>query len=238
MTKSFQLLLATGCITIATVLACSSAYAWDQSLVEQIKAQAPKLPVKAIENSLQYLEANPTTFSNQAFIGITNYDQPSTEPRFYLIDLQSKTVKISLVAHGKKSSDPSHREIAKSFSNVLGSNMSSLGFFRTFRHGELTIKGDQGIYSEKGHLRTRLRGLEPTNNMAETRDIVVHAASVVRMGNDFAPYVSKEYIKYRGFLGETEGCLGFHPDEVDAIVQQLEGAALIYGYSAQLDLNT
>ena len=133
---------------LMTILLGSSAWAYDASMLSRIMANAPGLPPKAVQDALKYLEAHPTVFSNKNFMAIVNFDQPSTEDRFYLIDLQSGVVKASLVSHGASTSDPTNRAIAKTFSNRINSGMSSLGFYSTFKPGENDVKGEAGVFSE------------------------------------------------------------------------------------------
>ena len=78
---------------------------------------------------------------NRSIISIIDYSRPSTEKRFYLIDLENKQLLYRcFVAHGKNTGE----NTAKSFSNISGSLQSSLGFYLT---GE-TYTGDNG-YSLK-----------------------------------------------------------------------------------------
>ena len=72
------------------------------------------------------------------------------------------------VSHGK-GSDSNHDGLAEKFSNVSGSNASSLGFYKTAE----TYQGKHG-YS------LRLDGLSETNSKARPRAIVVHGADYVK----------------------------------------------------------
>ncbi|MEA3080477.1 MAG: hypothetical protein QOD54_145, partial [Sphingomonadales bacterium] len=53
-------------------------------------------------------------------IGIADFSQPSSEPRFHLVDLASGQVESHRVAHGR-GSDPAHSGYLERFSNDFGS---------------------------------------------------------------------------------------------------------------------
>jgi hypothetical protein len=114
---------------------------------------------------------------------IVDFSLPSNQKRLWVIDLNNnKILYNTLVAHGLNSGGL----YAKSFSNVLDSNKSSLGFFST---GE--------CYVGKHGLSLKLDGLENgINNKARVRDVVIHGAS----------YVSKSYIEGNKYLGRSLGC--------------------------------
>ncbi len=66
--------------------------------------------------------------ANKKLLSIIDYSKPSTEKRFFIIDVENhKLLYHTLVAHGKKSGYVN----ATKFSNKIGSHKSSLGFFRT-----------------------------------------------------------------------------------------------------------
>jgi hypothetical protein len=113
---------------------------------------------------------------------IADFSQSANKPRFYVIDMSNHSIKFkSLVAHGKHTGE----EYAKNFANILNSGKSSIGFYIT---GE-TYEGKHG-YS------LRLDGVEPSNDQARSRAIVIHGAD----------YVSEDFIKNNGRLGRSQGC--------------------------------
>ena len=63
-------------------------------------------------------------------IGIADFSQPSSDPRFYVVDLMSGEVESHRVAHGR-GSDPDHSGFVERFSNDFGSYASSNGTYVT-----------------------------------------------------------------------------------------------------------
>lgn len=162
----------------------------------------------------------PVTFGNERYLGIADYTQPSTEKRFYLLDLKTGRVEKHYVSHGLNSG----KNWAQFFSNESGSRKTSLGFFIT-----------GGTYQSKAFESTAMKvyGIEATNFNAYSRNIVIHQA----------PYASPQFIqrlktqfedthdaKYSPRLGRSFGCFAFDPDVAQQIIKKLKGGALIYSY--------
>src|SRR5690606_6569055 len=83
------------------------------------------------------LKTEPGTLKKD-IITVIDFSLPSTKKRLWIIDLNTKTVLFNdYVAHGRNSGD----DMAVSFSNDSGSNMSSIGFYLT---GE-TYNGKHGL---------------------------------------------------------------------------------------------
>lgn len=141
-------------------------------------------------------------------ITIIDYSKPSTDKRFFVIDLENKRLlNMCYVAHGKNSGN----NYADSFSNDSESLKSSLGFFIT---GE-TYSGTNG-YSLK------LDGLEKNiNGNARTREIVIHGAE----------YVSEEYIKRYGRLGRSWGCPALPVDVSKEVIDNISGGSCLFIYA-------
>lgn len=138
---------------------------------------------------------------------IIDYSKPSTEKRFYVIDIEKKQLLIStFVAHGKNTGDIE----ALSFSNQPNSLQSSLGFFLTAE----TYEGQNG-YSMK------LDGLEKgINDNARTREIVIHGAD----------YVSEEYISKYGRLGRSWGCPALPMELSREIIDLISRGSCLFVY--------
>lgn len=138
-------------------------------------------------------------------VGVVDFSNPSRTPRFHLVDMASGKVDSLLVAHGR-GSDPGHSGWVKTFSNVNGSNCSSDGAYVT------------GSYYVGQHGRSmNLKGLDPSNNNAEARRIVVHSAA----------YVSPAFARARGVLGRSEGCFAVAGTDLDQVLTRLGPGRLL-----------
>lgn len=143
--------------------------------------------------------------SHRDVVGICDFSAASRTPRFHLLDMRSGRASSLLVAHGK-GSDPGHRGWVERLSNVVGSEASSDGAYRT---------GD--YYVGKHGRSMRLRGLDATNSNAEPRAIVVHAAS----------YVSQGMVRTHGKLGRSQGCFAFSDGDLDEVLTRLGPGRLL-----------
>ena len=139
-------------------------------------------------------------------IALVDFDLPSSQPRFHIVDLASGSSRSLLVAHGR-GSDPAHSGWLTRFSNDEGSAASSDGAFLT---------GDSYV-GQHGRSR-RLIGLDPTNNNAEPRAIVVHSAW----------YVSPDMVAQHGKLGRSEGCFALSTNDLDYALATLGSGRMIY----------
>lgn len=139
-------------------------------------------------------------------IGIVDFSKPSSEPRFYVVDLASGNVESHLVCHGR-GSDPAHSGYLERFSNDFGSYASSSGTYTT---------GD--YYQGKYGLSLRVDGLDWSNNNADARAIVIHNAW----------YAEPEMIQAHGMLGRSEGCFAMPKTSQYAVMRRLAGGRMIY----------
>jgi hypothetical protein len=144
---------------------------------------------------------------NTDLLTIINFEQPSTEKRFYTIDLRNKQVKYhTYVAHGRNTGE----NLATKFSNIENSNQSSLGFYVT---GE-TYVGSKG-YS------LRLDGKESSfNDKIRSRAVVIHPAD----------YVTEKWIKLYGRLGRSQGCPALPPAMSKKVINTIKGGTAIFTY--------
>jgi hypothetical protein len=139
-------------------------------------------------------------------LAIADFGLPSSAPRFHIVDLLAGTVTSLLVTHGK-GSDPDHSGMLQSFSNADGSNATSEGAYLT---GETYI----GVHGQS----RRLIGLDPTNDNAERRAIVIHAA----------PYAEAAMIAQQGKLGRSDGCFAFGEADLAIVLARLGQGRLLY----------
>jgi hypothetical protein len=141
-------------------------------------------------------------------LSIIDYSKPSTEKRFFIIDIKNqKLLYHTLVAHGKRSGYIN----ATKFSNRIGSHKSSLGFFRT----------GNSYFGKRGY-SLQLEGLEKgINDNARSRGIVIHGAN----------YVDEKFISGCGVIGRSWGCPSVSQKISREIIDLLKGGNLLYIYA-------
>lgn len=147
-----------------------------------------------------------TSITERRVIGIADFTAGSASRRFHLLNVQDGQSHALLVAHGK-GSDPAHSGWVQSFSNTPGSEATSSGAY---------LVGES--YIGKYGLSRRLIGLEPENDMAEPRAIVIHPAW----------YVSEAMAQEQGKIGRSQGCFAFADADISQVLWQLPTGSLIY----------
>ena len=140
------------------------------------------------------------------FIGIVDFSQHSHLPRFHVVHLPSGHVESHAVAHGK-GSDLGHSGYLENFSNQNGSEATSNGTYIT----------DETYEGKYGH-SMRVKGLDWTNNNAESRAIVIHNAW----------YAEPDVIEQHGKLGRSQGCFAFSRASQWDVMSRLGGGRMIY----------
>ena len=160
-----------------------------------------------LPRALAALDRHGASIALRDRIGIVDFSQPSRQARFHIVDLASGTVSTPLlVAHGK-GSDPANRGFAEHFSNQMDSEASSRGSYVT----------GQVYYGRHGRSR-RLIGLDPDNDRALERGIVIHAAS----------YVSPAVVAMQGRVGRSQGCFAVNPREITHVLEALGAGRLLF----------
>ena len=139
-------------------------------------------------------------------VGVADFALPSGLPRLHFADLEKGAVRSFLVAHGR-GSDPEHDGFLKLFSNQVGSLATSRGAFITYEW----YKGKYGT-------SIRLGGIDPENNNALERAIVLHPAW----------YANPAMLEKWGKLGRSDGCFAMAEADFNEALWHLSGGRLIY----------
>nr|WP_086938939.1 murein L,D-transpeptidase catalytic domain family protein [Thaumasiovibrio occultus] len=144
---------------------------------------------------------------NKPYLTIIDYSKPSSDKRFFVIDMENREVLFNTyVAHGKNSGAAYSTE----FSNIQDSKQTSLGVFIT----STTYDGSNG-YS------LRLDGLSPgINDNARNRYIVVHGAD----------YAEESFLKSNGQLGRSWGCPAVPNSIARSVIDTIKDGSVIYAH--------
>lgn len=159
-----------------------------------------------MRQALAALQGHGSRVAQRDRIAIADMAAPSSEARFHLVDLVSGKSRSFLVAHGS-GSDPAHTGFLKRFSNEPNSNASSEGSFVTADY-----------YVGKHGRSQRLVGLDPTNDNALARAIVVHSAW----------YANRDMLRSHGMLGRSQGCFAVGEGDLSDVFALLGPGRMIY----------
>lgn len=180
-------------------------------------AAAPAVDRTLLARALDALARHGTAIWSRDVVAIADFGLPSIEPRLHLIDILTGTTTSLRVAHGK-GSDPDHTGMLQSFSNVTGSAATSEGAYLT-----------GGTYVGVHGLSRRLTGLDPSDDQAEARAIVIHSAW----------YADADVALRQGRLGRSDGCFAVAQADIATVLALLgEGRLLYAGRSSQQALAT
>lgn len=157
---------------------------------------------KMLAQALQFYDLNYNRIKNKDYVTVVDFSKNSREARFFIIDMNSGKVRALHVAHGK-GSDPDGDGLATVFSNVSGSEASSLGFYLTAE----TYNGNHG-------LSLKVDGLSPTNSNVRARSVVIHGAAYVQEANVIQ--------------GRSWGCFALTMSVKDQVIDLLKGGSLIF----------
>ncbi len=145
-------------------------------------------------------------------VGIADYGLHSAQKRFHFVNLGLQEVQSFHVSHGS-GSDPEHDGWLNHYSNVEGSNASSRGAY-------VTWEWYQGRYGTS----VRLGGLDPTNEAALRRYIVMHRAK----------YAEPQHLARWGRMGRSNGCFAMGEADFRVALRQLSGGRLLFADSIGL----
>ncbi|WP_374076640.1 murein L,D-transpeptidase catalytic domain family protein [Bdellovibrio bacteriovorus] len=158
------------------------------------------------------------TLNSPTYVAIVDFGSPSSQRRFYLINLKSGDVNKYYVSHGLGSGKG---DVPTKFSNIKDSKQTSLGMYLT---GEVY----QGHYGNT----LRMYGLQGSNDEAFNRDIVLHGAWYV--GEDFINSTNERTGQKYGRLGVSWGCPAVSLAIAEKIIPLLKGGSLIMHYHPTL----
>lgn len=161
---------------------------------------------KLLERAKSALDEHGHMFQLRDRVALADFNAPSRELRFHIVDLMGGHSSSYLVAHGR-GSDPGHSGWLQSFSNEPNSLASSAGAYKTGQ-----------IYEGQHGQAMRLMGLDPQNNNAEMRAIVIHGAD----------YVSENHIATWGKIGRSEGCFAVARHMLPQLLGLLGPGRMVY----------
>ncbi|MBB3911203.1 murein L,D-transpeptidase catalytic domain family protein [Sphingomonas desiccabilis] len=198
-------------LTVAGAVVASGAFA------SPVRAAVPAAPVAPLTSpravrpalfrrAVAALQAHGSRVVNRDRIAIADFAASSSVPRFHLVDLVSGQTTTLLVAHGS-GSDPAHSGYLQRFSNLNGSNASCEGAF---------LASD--YYVGKHGKSQRLVGLDPTNDNALDRAIVIHGAW----------YSNASMLRTHGKLGRSQGCFAVGESELAQVFGHLGNGRMLY----------
>jgi hypothetical protein len=144
--------------------------------------------------------------SNRRVMAVADFSVASAARRFHIINMENGQTHSVLVAHGR-GSDPDHSGWVQNFSNVHGSEATSSGAYLA----------SESYTGQHGFSR-RLIGLDPENDQAEARAIVIHSAA----------YVDETVALERGKIGRSQGCFAFSVSDIGHVMWQLPPGTLLY----------
>jgi hypothetical protein len=206
-------ILRTGTIVAAGIVAGPVLAQINTGIIGAARPTATAMPASPMtirpdlfRRALAALQRHGDQIPNRDKMALVDFDMPSAQPRFHVVDLASGRSRSLLVAHGR-GSDPAHSGYLTRFSNQINSACSSQGTYLT---------GD--IYIGQHGRSRRLLGLDATNSNVEPRKVVVHAAW----------YVSPDMVAQHGKLGRSEGCFALSTADLEDVLATLGQGRMIY----------
>lgn len=206
---------------ITLVLSASVLFSMPSYSEDSISKQGGLLTLQLVENTYKdakldgivdyklfnqaYMAYKRTPGKKKPLLTIIDYSKPSTEKRFYVVDLRKKKLIFNTyVAHGVNSG----KKVATQFSNIINSHKTSLGTFLT----------DSTYYGSNGY-SLRLDGLTAgVNDKARQRYIVIHGAN----------YANESFIRKHGYLGRSWGCPALPKALSRKIIDTIKDGSVIY----------
>jgi len=192
----------------------------NDTLLDQ--AQSLGAPTVAVQRALEI--SRQPVFPNQDALAVYDISQPSTEKRFYLLDLRSGQVTAHYAAHGRDNG-PKFRAVKFSgFQQDL--DMVPLGPLKT-AHAQVM-----------DHYQTIVDHYDGTVYRDMIVALLFGAAPYNRYIDDTPPYkwiIHPNWYTTAGFrarndgtLGRSNGCITLDPVDNNAVISRLQGGGLIY----------
>lgn len=139
-------------------------------------------------------------------VGVADFGLVSSQPRMHFVYLEAGRIDSYLVSHGD-GSDPEHDGWLNWFSNEHNSHCTSEGTYMTY-----------SWYHGRFGTSMRLEGLDPTNNNALDRAIVMHPAT----------YAERSHVERWGRLGRSNGCFAMGFDDFQRALVDLGGGRVLH----------
>ena len=159
-----------------------------------------------LPQAMAALDAHSSRIASRDLLGIVDFSAHSREARFHLVDVANGRIASSLLVSHGRGSDPGNSGWVQQFSNRPGSNASSKGSYVT----------GNTYYGKHGRSR-RLDGLDPENNNAFQRAIVIHGAD----------YVSRDMARSQGRVGRSQGCFAVSRNDIGELLDRLGPGRLL-----------
>lgn len=163
-----------------------------------------------VERAKSALEVHGARITNRDKIYLVDFTRHSSEPRLHEVDMEAGKVTTLRTAHGR-GSDPQHTGYARNFSNVPDSHCSSIGAFVT----------DGASWGAEQGPNVILEGLEPTNDKARERAIIIHGAD----------YADPDFLAREGKLGRSYGCFSVAHADLPGLRERMGYGRLLYAWS-------
>lgn len=179
-----------------------------EDLFKQMQLDKKGLSKTALETAVKgYMQLKKQgRLKKDGLLPIVDLSQSSRKKRFYLVDVENmELLAHTYVSHGKNSGV----DMAKEFSNIVGSEKSSIGFYVT-----------KNTYWGKNGLSLRMAGQEKNfNDNAEKRAIVVHGADYVNAGRVNS-----------SFMGRSQGCPALPRAETKKVINLIKDGTALFVY--------
>lgn len=198
--------------TLGGALAAGAALALPARLAASVASGTPRERM-LFDIAKRELDRAGSAIWKRDIVGIADFGLHSAKPRFHLVNMERGEVQSLHVSHGT-GSDREHDGWLKQFSNVEGSNATSRGAYVTWEW-----------YTGRYGTSVRLGGLDPTNDAALRRYIVMHRAA----------YAEPAHLDKWGRLGRSNGCFAFGEEQFRTALLTLSGGRLLYADSLGLE---